>query len=492
MAFLPYLGRGSDDAFWDYNQELLRRFLVTAVYSGVLYVGLAIALATVQHLFALKIPGKIYAGMWVTVAFAFNTWVFCGGILRPLPQGPVESYPRALRVLTHYILIPLVTLYLVILYGYLLQIALQRAWPRGTVGYLVSGFSVLGVLALLFVHPIREASGSRWVRAYARRFYVSLFPLVALLILATWRRVSEYGITEKRYLLLALGLWIAGVAAYFLASRRRDIRVIPVSLCVVVLLSSFGPWGAPDVSRSDQLARLRRLLERHALLHDGKVQPARTPVDFATRKTISAGLDYLNRVHRGAGARSWFDPQALLQSGESSPPQELLSPRMMTAMGLSYVSQWQSQGYEGFSYQGARDAMHDTLTAIPLAGYQAMTMVHISRYTPAPGDKVVVVGERRFRVALEDDGRSLKVADARASVTLAIGSLAERLRTRYPIPRGAASSAEMTVDAEGSGLGCKLVLSQLNGRVVLPDSSSTGRGKIEIQDLAGALFLRLP
>jgi hypothetical protein len=290
VAFLPYLGRWGDDAFWDFNQGLFIHFLVSAAYSAILFIGLAVAMGTVQYLFSLKIPGTAYFRLWIVVALAFNTWVFCGGIDDPLPRGPASVYPRALRILTQYILIPLVTLYLLILYGYLIQILIHRDWPRGTVGYLVSVFSVLGMLALLFVHPIRDASESRWVRVYARRFYLSLFPLVALLILGTWRRVSEYGLTEKRYLLLALGLWIAGGALYFLASRRRDIRMIPISLCAVAVLASVGPWSAAGLSRADQLARLRGILERHGLLRGGRCRSRPLPSTSRERRSVEASI----------------------------------------------------------------------------------------------------------------------------------------------------------------------------------------------------------
>jgi hypothetical protein len=371
----------------------------------------------------------------------------------------------------------------------LIQILIQRAWPRGTVGYLVSVFSVLGMLALLFVHPIRDASESRWVRVYARRFYLSLFPLVALLILGTWRRVSEYGLTEKRYLLLALGLWIAGVSLYSLASRRRDIRMIPISLCAVAVLASVGPWSAASLSRADQLARLRGVLQRHGLLRGGKAQVATAPVDFATRKAISGSLDYLNEVHDGAGVKAWFDPKTLQQAGESRPPRgQIGSTRMMTAMGLVYVSRWQSQGVEGFSFYPQSRAT-DTLTAVALGEYQTMTMINFFHSITNGPHKVLWVDGRRFDVTFDDKG-VIDIHDDLASVSLDIKPLARRLRTRFPASVITPSIAEMTVEAEGHGLDARLVAWGMNGTVET-DSTLLGESKFMINQLEGALFLRL-
>jgi len=369
------------------------------------------------------------------------------------------------------------------------QIVIRREWPRGTVGYLVSVFSVLGMLALLFVHPIREASSSRWVRVYARRFYLSLFPLVALLILGTWRRVSEYGITEKRYLLLALGIWIAGVALYFLVSRRRDIRAIPISLCGLALLASVGPWSAASVSRADQVARLRGVLERHGLLRGGKIQAAAQPLDFATRKAISGGLDYLNGVHRGAGVRAWFDPKVLDPPGAPRLPRDqAVTARMMTAMNLVYVSRWQSQGSEGFSFYPQNRAT-DTLTAVTLGDYSSMTTINFFHSITNRSTKVLWLDHRKFEVSFDDSGILAIRADS-AEVSLALVPMARRLRTAYPGYGLAPSIAEMTVEAEGRGLAAKLVAWGMNG-TVQTDSTSLAESKLQINQLEGALFLRV-
>jgi hypothetical protein len=345
------------------------------------------------------------------------------------------------------------------------------------------------MLALLFVHPLRETSENRWVRVYARRFYFSLFPLVGLLMLGTWRRVSEYGITEKRYLLIALGLWIAGVALAFVTSRRRDIRVIPVSLCAVALLASFGPWSASNVSRADQIARLRDILVPHGLLAGGKVRPARAEVDFATRQAISAGLDYLNRVHHGAGVKSWFDAEALRPQSGAESPTALSTPRMMNAMGLAYVGRWQTQGNEGFSLSAHRDPHDDSLVAIPLDGYPGMVMISLYRYTGKEPPRTLWLSDRRFSLELEDSG-DLRVWDDSASVSIPLARLASRLRMDYPTPMHGPSSAEMTTEALGLGLDAKLVLTGMIGRVRSPGAATSDPAELQVQQVDGTLFLR--
>ncbi|MBK9320884.1 MAG: DUF4153 domain-containing protein [Bacteroidetes bacterium] len=107
-----------------------------------------------------------------------------------------NDYPNGLRIFTQFVLLPLVTIYLGILYVYELKILITMNWPRGWVSYLVIGFSTAGILALLLVWPLRNDDRYKWVKTFTRLFYIALLPLIALLFFSIYIRVKEYGITE--------------------------------------------------------------------------------------------------------------------------------------------------------------------------------------------------------------------------------------------------------------------------------------------------------
>jgi hypothetical protein len=198
VAFLPYLRFGESNGFWQYNRSLFLRFLTAALYSSVLYVGLAVALLAIDKLFHVKISGTVYGRLWLWIAFVFNTWFFLGGVPEDLPAlEHRREYPRALKVFSQFILIPLVVIYLGILTAYLVRILITGQWPSGWIGYLVSSVAAVGILSLLLVHPIREAPENRWVGTYTRWFYVAMLPAIGMLLVAIWKRVSQYGGTER-------------------------------------------------------------------------------------------------------------------------------------------------------------------------------------------------------------------------------------------------------------------------------------------------------
>ena len=220
--------------------------------------------------------------------------------------GTINDYPRGLKVFTQYVLLPLVTIYLAILYAYLLKIIFTAHWPSGWVAYLVLCFSVAGILALLLIWPLRDDEGNRWMRSYSRIFYLALMPLIVLLWVAIAKRMGSYGITEERYYVVLLAAWLSGIACYFVFSPKKDIRLIPASLCVLALLSLWGPWSARNLSLASQMGRMKALLEKDGLFAGGRIVPATRQLPLADRKELSSMAEYITTMHDYRVLQPWF------------------------------------------------------------------------------------------------------------------------------------------------------------------------------------------
>jgi hypothetical protein len=207
------------------------------------------------------------------------------------------------------------------------------------------------MLSLLLVHPIQDRPENRWVRTYARGFYIALLPSIAMLLLAIWKRVEQYGITENRYFLIVLALWLAAIAVYFTVRRPGNIKVVPATLAVLALATSLGPWGAYAVSRRSQEARLDHLLTANGLWTGTAIRPAAAAdsVSFETRRELSGVLEYLVDVHGAGTLRPWFGDLPASAAGdetkgrsEDGPPQVRTTSVAMGRLGLEYVCRWES------------------------------------------------------------------------------------------------------------------------------------------------------
>lgn len=255
VSFAPFIKRGNSSDFWHFNKALFLRFLTAVIYSASLYAGLAVAVFGTEELFNLDLPSEVYGQLFTVVAIGFNTLFFLAGVPTETTQM-ATSYPKGLKIFTQYVLIPLMTIYLAILLVYEVKILIDWEMPKGIVATLLLGYAVFGMLSLLLVWPIKDDEGNRWVKLFSTSFYLTLMPLIVLLALAVYQRVSYYGFTEERHILLVLTLWLAAIMVYFLWCRDGYIQLIPISLTLLALLSTFGPQSATDVSRHSQQRRL--------------------------------------------------------------------------------------------------------------------------------------------------------------------------------------------------------------------------------------------
>jgi len=261
VAFAPFIKRGNLNGFWQYNKTLFLRFLISGFYAAVLFAGLAIALFAIDGLFNVSIKSEVYLRLFIVLSAGFTTIFFLAGVpINFQSLDEEQSYPKGLKIFTQYVLIPLMTIYLAILLVYEVKIAINWELPKGLVSTLILGYAVFGMLSLLLIYPIKEKDGNGWIRLFSRFFYLMMIPLIVLLILAVIKRVGNYGITESRYILIILATWLTGITGYFLFSKKQNIKVIPVSLFVLALLSIYGPQSAFSISRVSQTARLKKLI----------------------------------------------------------------------------------------------------------------------------------------------------------------------------------------------------------------------------------------
>jgi hypothetical protein len=307
VAVAPFTSKGETLGFWQFNKSLFFRALTAGLVTHVLYAGLALALAAMDNLFGLEIVEKRYAQLWMSLVGLVCTWFFLAGIPRILNETEyLAEYPKGLRMFTNYALLPLVLIYLTILTAYLAKILVSWEWPEGWVSKLILGFAVTGLFSYLLLYPVVTSAEGGWLKRAPRWLFVALIPLVVMLFLALWRRVSEYGWTEDRYLAAAIGVWLVIIAGYFLFRKQKDIRFIPATLCAAALVLSYGPWSPFAVSERSQVNRLQNLLTRNSILVNGSVCKSGKDVPARDVREVSAVLDYVHEFHGFGRIQPWF------------------------------------------------------------------------------------------------------------------------------------------------------------------------------------------
>ena len=301
-SIAPFLTGRRDGEFWEFNKTLFLRFILSSIYSGVLLTGLYVCMAALKGLFYLDITGKDFFTVFVICAFIFHPTHFLAGVPRDLDRLP--EYPRPLQIFCQNLFIPLITILGTILIVYSVTIAATMNWPRGLVSILISTFSSLGLLSVLLVDPLVRNRTS-WLPKYSRYFYVVMTILSVVMMAAAWRRISDYAITEERYFVILIALWLLLIGVLFVTRPGRSIKIIPVSLFVVSLLSAYGPWSAHSVSLRSQKNRLEKILLKHKLLVSGKLDSSGGGLKEDSESARSI-ISYIERHHGMKELSHWM------------------------------------------------------------------------------------------------------------------------------------------------------------------------------------------
>jgi hypothetical protein len=307
-----------------------------------------------------KIEPTTFFDIFIFTVGIFNTWFFLAGAPRNLDERiSLDTYPKGLKIFTQFILIPLLLVYLAILYFYGGKIILTWDWPKGIVSYMIIAISVLGIFTNLLLFPIQDQKESTWIKTFYKAFYFLLFPLIVLLFLAIGIRIQDYGLTVNRYIILLMGIWLTFIVSYFIFGPGK-IKTIPISLAAFMIIGSFGPWGMFSLSQSNQLDRLEKILKKESILQNDKIQHE-VMWAFSDKGIIKAAgskktnqlnkddlnvvnsiIQYLENYHGLNSILHWFDQdlETLYYQASDSVNQNYslnYSKFIVESMGLEYI-----------------------------------------------------------------------------------------------------------------------------------------------------------
>lgn len=277
-----------------YIVRLFSQAVIAVLFAAVLFIGLAAITLTVTSLFSLDISYRIYIQIWLVMVGVVAPFLFMAGIPMADATVKIHDYPTILNNLIMYVVTPILAAYTFILYLYFAKILITRQWPVGLVSHLVLWYSVATTAILYFVWPL--ASTNRWAEAFAGYFPKLVLPLLAMMFASIGIRINSFGITENRYYVLVLGLWLLGTMLYLNLSKKRKSIVLPVSLAIVVALSVTGPWSSFAVSKWSQNQRLEGLCAQYNMIKGNSIIPS-SQVTQSDRREIAAILQYFDRYH---------------------------------------------------------------------------------------------------------------------------------------------------------------------------------------------------
>ncbi len=259
---LPFFKQKDDIPAWNFTANTIISGMICALVGQVMAVGINLLLYSVHTLFGTSYEFQHF----------MTTEVLCGLLLPVIlllgriPQGrhkynqvPLDS--TFFNAVVRFLIVPLVSLYLLILYIYTTQIVVTWKLPDGWISNLVT-ISMAGLIAIEFgIYPVRKLQNKAIDNRIAKWLPALMLPLILLMTVGIIRRVSDYGITVMRLYLITLNLWFYAVCIILLITKARRITWIVTSFVVILFITSVLPVNYASCTRSYMQRKVEQVMK---------------------------------------------------------------------------------------------------------------------------------------------------------------------------------------------------------------------------------------
>ncbi len=303
-------------------KELLINMLIAIVSSLILRWGLSASIGSVDYLFDIDIYYKRYQYIGVISFCVVGVSIVLTNLAT---TRQVDDYPKILRFFGLYIFLPLAIIYAAILISYGAKIVITQTWPKWLISRMVIWYTIRCTTVYFLTYPLQNLT---WIKKIHTWYFVSILVFLPLLIWAIRQRIAQYGITESRYLIMMVVLWIGLVGIWWLIRRSKSWLLMIGWLLILAISSVYTPWSASSVSLTNQKLRLEQLLTDNGFWDGNKLIVQEKEVNELSNETKAdlaqawSIVEYLNKSfwskslwYLYANSDTWF--QELLYNKNS-------------------------------------------------------------------------------------------------------------------------------------------------------------------------------
>lgn len=294
---VSFFRKGNDISFWEFSKTSIIQFITSYIFAGVLMIGLSLAILSLRELFNIDIKDEVYQNLSVICFAIFAPLYFLSNIPTETEKRKQEyKLDKFLKILGLFILLPILAIYSIILYVYLIQIIAKWELPNGWVTWLVSVLALGGFITMMIQYPLRTELNKVAV-FFARFFPIILFPLLILMTIGIFRRFDDYGLTINRSYVFLLNFWLYGISIYLFITQSKHLKWVIVSFAAIAFISSVGPWSVLHITRRNMLNTIEQILTDNHYLKNGKViaknEVAKIKLNKKTEEILAAKIDYV-------------------------------------------------------------------------------------------------------------------------------------------------------------------------------------------------------
>lgn len=279
----------SQESYELYIVKLFTSFVTVLLYSAILYAGISALLGSIELLFKFSISSKVYLDIAIIIFGIIAPVLFLSYVPIYGIKLYVKNYPKVLKILFLYIIIPILYIFLIIFYIYFLTL-LSKQWPSNVIFRIAFSFLLTSIIAIFFIYPLRGMN--KWTKLFIDIYPKLLLPLLFLMFMTLIIRIQAYGVTFNRYLLVILAIWIALSTIYLSFVKNAKNILILICLAAILFFSVIGPWNFSSITKLSQSTRLNKLLIKYNMLQNNKIVKSSKEMSMEDKANISSIVSY--------------------------------------------------------------------------------------------------------------------------------------------------------------------------------------------------------
>lgn len=286
MIIIPFIKKERREGIDKYIIFLAKNLFFTILISIILYLGL-IGIAGLVNYLITEMENDLYAYLFIVVTFIFAPFLMFSFYPDNLNEIERDS-TKIIKFILLFILIPILSIYALVMYLYFIKILITFTIPKGQVSQLILVYGLVTIIIILLLRGssiIKEKT-----RKYIERiFFITELPLIALLFTAIFQRIEQYGMTINRYMILIFGVWLLITAIYNLIFRENKTFFTLLSFSIFLFFSLNGPLSVFEYPFYLQERRLNKILKENNIdLNKNNFQN----IDNKTKEEIMSIIDY--------------------------------------------------------------------------------------------------------------------------------------------------------------------------------------------------------
>ena len=331
LSFIPYIRKYDSNYMLHYNFSLLFGWLKAFLYGMIIYLSLGLAILALDKLFNVTMGSYVYIRLFILVAGIFHSAYFLFSFPENYTNISELNSKSIFSILIRFAFVPIVILYAVILFAYIIKLFITTQALEDWVSELILWFFVTGIFTWLCTRYTYMNSESGFLKSFQRLFFPLSLPLIILLLYALMKSMNTFGIREDSYLKALLASWLILTTLIFLVMRRKEIIWLPVTLILITITGLMsGPLSVCSVPVKSQQKKLISLFEEINVIQNGKLQDSDSITHHDSSGVINDIVYYLHRKDALGFLDAYDKDSVLTQANKNFDPGML-----MTVLGVS-------------------------------------------------------------------------------------------------------------------------------------------------------------